>query len=391
MFVHNLIMIDQPFESFLMGGFECSTHKDKSGRRLDLISSTRHDEFAEQDYARLAEVGIRTCRDGLRWHLIEREPYRYDFSSAKNQIAASHKTGVQVMWDFFHYGYPDDIDIFSSEFLERFEAFSAAAAEFLKSEFGDRIIACPVNEISFFSWVAGTAAAFHPAKRRRGHDLKEQLVKAAITSVRCIRSASPSAKIMFTDPAIHVVTNKRTLAARYAAERYRLAQFEAFDMLMGVKSPELGGSSDIVDVIGLNYYFHNQWFFANRRKIAPGHRLYRPLSSILEEFYRRYQKPLLIAETGIEDDERADWFRYVCDQTASALTLGVPVYGICLYPIVNHPGWADDRHCHNGLWDYADNSGQREIYPPLAEEIAAQSGLFENAGAQIKTVSGRIG
>jgi hypothetical protein len=172
------------------------------------------------------------------------------------------------------------------------------------------------------------------------------------------------------------VTNQRTRSARLAAEKYRLAQFEAFDMLMGLTSPEFGGSPDIIDVIGLNYYFHNQWFFANRRKIAPDHKLYRPLSSILEEFYLRYDKPLLIAETGIEDDERPEWFRYVSEQTAEALSLGVPVYGICLYPIVNHPGWADDRHCHNGLWDYADDSGQREIYSPLAQEIAAQSELL---------------
>jgi beta-glucosidase/6-phospho-beta-glucosidase/beta-galactosidase len=369
-------MISQPFNSFLMGGFECSTHKDRGGRRLDLISSTRHDEFATQDYARLAELGIRTCRDGLRWHLIEREPFRYDFSSVKNQVTASHETGVQVMWDYFHYGYPDDIDIFSEEFLERFTSFSRATTEYLRSEFGDNIVACPVNEISFFSWIAGTAGAFHPARRRRGHELKEQLVKAAIVSTRTIRSVSASAKIMFTDPAIHVVTNQRTRSARLAAEKYRLAQFEAFDMLMGLTSPEFGGSPDIIDVIGLNYYFHNQWFFANRRKIAPDHKLYRPLSSILEEFYLRYDKPLLIAETGIEDDERPEWFRYVSEQTTEALSLGVPVYGICLYPIVNHPGWADDRHCHNGLWDYADDSGQREIYSPLAQEIAAQSELL---------------
>lgn len=71
-------MFHQQFNSFLMGGFECSTHKDKRGRRLDLIASTRHDEFAEADYGRLIEIGMKTCRDGLRWHLIEPEPFRYD-------------------------------------------------------------------------------------------------------------------------------------------------------------------------------------------------------------------------------------------------------------------------------------------------------------------------
>jgi len=371
-------MIDKPFNSFLMGGFECSTHKDNRGKRLDLIASTRHDEFAEQDYARLADIGILTCRDGLRWHLIEREPFRYDFSSVRNQIKAAHNTGVQVMWDYFHYGYPDDLDIFSPEFLVRFEAFSAAVTEFLKAELGNEPVACPVNEISFFSWMAGTAGAFFPCEKRRGHELKEQLVRAAVVSTRAIRSVCPDSRIMFTDPAIHVVTNDKSRAARVAAEKYRLAQFEAFDMLAGLRSPELGGNPDLIDIIGLNYYFHNQWFHSNRRKVPPGHRLYRPLNEILAEFYSRYQKPLMISETGIEDDERPDWFRYICEQTTAARSLSIPIYGLCLYPIVNHPGWADDRHCHNGLWDYADDSGQREIFAPLAQEIEDQSDTLKN-------------
>jgi hypothetical protein len=51
---------------------------------------------------------------------------------------------------------------------------------------------------------------------------------------------------------------------------------------------------------------------------------------------------------------------------------GARVEGICLYPIVNHPGWEDDRHCHNALWDYANEKGEREIYVPLAEELHRQ-------------------
>ena len=79
------------FNSFLMGGFECSTHRDHRGRRLDLVASTRHDEFAEQDYARLIDLGMAACRDGVRWHLIETEPYRYDFSSLQQQITAAKR------------------------------------------------------------------------------------------------------------------------------------------------------------------------------------------------------------------------------------------------------------------------------------------------------------
>jgi hypothetical protein len=88
---------------------------------------------------------------------------------------------------------------------------------------------------------------------------------------------------------------------------------------------------------------------------------------------------MVIAETGIEDDDRPDWFRYVCEQTSLARQRSISVHGVCLYPIVNHPGWADDRHCHNGLWDYADDTGHREIYEPLASEIRYQNTLLSGA------------
>src|SRR4051812_21164917 len=69
------------FQSFFSGGFECSTHRSQCGRRLDLIAATAHDKHAVYDYARLREQGIRTVREGIRWHLIEQTPNRYDFSS----------------------------------------------------------------------------------------------------------------------------------------------------------------------------------------------------------------------------------------------------------------------------------------------------------------------
>src|SRR5687767_10042954 len=90
--IRRLILLSMSFfSSFLMGGFECSTHRDRI-RRLDLIRSTRHDELALADYQRLVSLGLKTARDGVRWHLIETEPGRYDFSSLDDQIQAAKAT-----------------------------------------------------------------------------------------------------------------------------------------------------------------------------------------------------------------------------------------------------------------------------------------------------------
>jgi len=364
------------FQSFLMGGFECSTHRIKKGKRLDMIAATRHDEFARADYERMMAMNMRVARDGLRWHLIEREPFRYDFSSLENQIRAARETGIQVIWDIFHYGYPDHLDIFSPEFPARFAAFSKAAAQFLQSEPKGHLCFCPVNEISFFSWAAGEAGHFYPFAKKRGSELKRQLVRMNIAAMDAIRSVCPDARFITTEPAIHVIGSARNPAQQRAAESYRLSQFQALDMLCGRIEPELGGGEKYLDIIGLNYYFHNQWRYPKRQKIPPGHKDYRSFHQILGEFYQRYQRPLIIAETGIEDEMRPEWFRFVCEEVRIAASKGVPIEGMCLYPIVNHPGWVDERHCHNGLWDYLDEKNEREAYPPLLREIEAQQKIF---------------
>lgn len=365
------------FQSYLMGGFECSTHRNWQGRRIDVIAATRHDELAEADYARMLEIGMKTTRDGVRWHLIEREPYRYDFSSVSNQVRAAKKTGMRVVWDLFHYGYPDDLDIFSTEFSVRFAKFSEAFTRFLLSENNQTPFFCPINEISFFSWIAGKVGAFHPYRKRRSNELKRQLVRATILSIDAIREIAPDARFVQIDPAIRVTAPKHFPRSKATAANYHLSQYHAFDMICGKLAPELGGDEKYLDIIGLNYYSHNQWKHPGAERVFRGHEDYYPLNLILRDYFERYKRPILIAETGIENEARPEWFRYICEEAKIASENGVPVEGICLYPIVNHPGWDDNRHCHNGLWDYPDKVGVREIYVPLAEEIKLQQGGSE--------------
>lgn len=356
-----------------MGGFECSTHRNYQKRRIDVIAATRHDEFAEADYLRLLSLGMKTARDGVRWHLIEKKPFEYDFSSAVKQIRAAKKTGIQIIWDLFHYGFPDDLEIFSAEFPVRFAAFAKAFVEFLLEENSETPFICPINEISFFSWIAGDVGAFYPFARGRGDELKQRLVRAAILAIDRIRAFCPTARIVIADPAIHITSPSNEPRQTAIAEKHRLAQFHAFEMFAGRREPLLGGNPKYLDIIGLNYYFNNQWRFPSGRRVWRGQKNYRPFNLILQEYFERFERPIFIAETGIENDARPEWFRYIAEEARIARSKGVPIEGICLYPILNHPGWDDNRHCYNGLWDYPNDAGERQIYQPLASEISSET------------------
>ncbi|MBA3571094.1 MAG: hypothetical protein H0W34_03750 [Pyrinomonadaceae bacterium] len=135
-------------------------------------------------------------------------------------------------------------------------------------------------------------------------------------------------------------------------------------------------------------YPNNQWLcgetsFHPERWLDVSDPQYRPLSSLLLEVYERYRRPIFIAETGTESQARADWLCYVGNEVCEALELGVPLEGVCLYPIVDFPGWGDDRHCETGLWGMADAQGHRKIHRPLAEELFIQQNVVEQIRSKI--------
>jgi polysaccharide biosynthesis protein PelF len=383
------------FQSFWMGGFECSTHRLPrrkalgrfAGQRLDLIASTRHDEFALQDYARLQDAGIRTARDGVRWHLIEKTPFRYDFSSLVPMLQAARRTQTEIIWDLHHYGWPDGLNIWGAAFVDRFERFARATARVILEETGGPIYVTPVNEMSFVSWGGGDAGFLNPFAKGRGPELKAQLVRAAIAATQAVHEVDPSARIFHAEPIIHIAVDPDYPDEAPAAEAYRQSQFQAWDMIAGRFCPELGGRPEYLDVIGVNYYSNNQWIHQNpntppsrRRKdvlLPPSHPLHRPVREILSEVYERYRRPIFIAETGIEGDARPSWLRYIGQEARAASASGVQLEGLCLYPIIDYPGWGDDRHCYSGIWGYADDDGRREIYEPLAGELAHQQQLWQ--------------
>ncbi len=345
-----------------------------------MAESTGHAQFVDRDYARLRELGITTVREGLRWHIIERERGHYDFSTLTPFLTAARENGIEVIWDILHFGWPDYLDIFSDEWVVAFEQFADQFAQCMKTTDTDPIWIAPVNEISFFAWGGGDVGYLNPFCRGRGWELKRQLVRGSLAAIKAVRFHLPNAKFVSPEPVIHISGNPLVQGDQEQAERYRVSMFESWDMILGRNAGDLGGHPSNLDVIGINFYPRNQRR-NDMRPLNPCDPTYRPFHEILVEVYNRYHLPIFISETGTENEGRRAWLGYVAEEVRKAVAMGVPVHGICLYPILNHPGWDDDRHCHNGLWDYPSATGEREIYQPLAEEIRRQQKFFEKAHA----------
>jgi hypothetical protein len=359
------------FDSFFLGGFECSSHQLPEGRRLDLIEATQHGRLAEHDYRRMAAHGIRTVRDGLRWHLIEARPSQLDFSSFLPMLRAAQRAGTQVIWDLCHYGWPDHIDIWRPIFVERFAQFAAATARVVQDQGGPPPFYCLVNEVSYWSWAGGDHALMSPVARGRGLELKHQLIRAAIAATYAIREVDPRARFVHVDPIINAIPGCDE--TQDEAQAYMRAQYDSWLLMSGELWPGLGGHPSLLDIVGVNYYSNNQWIVGGPEDgctVRPFDLRYEPLHRLLATAFARLGRPMLIAETGAEGIHRAPWLDYVVDEVQTALQQGLPIEGICLYPVLDYPGWVDERSCETGLFGTADSDGERPLHDGLARSVA---------------------
>lgn len=359
------------FEGFFLGGFECSCQKLADGRRLDLLAATRHDELVDRDYARLRSVGMTACRDGIPWALAERDG-RIDLARFEPMLRAAERWDVDVVWDLMHFGWPDDVDPFSASFPTRFGRYAGVVARWLANETDRRPMIAPINEMSFLAWAGGDVRCMNPFEAARGVELKAQLVRASIEAIEAIRAVLPHARFLQPEPVIAIVPAREHPKTWARVESDNLLQYQAWDMLTGRVWPSLGGRPEYLDIVGVNFYPDNQ-FMLDGTTIRCGDERYTPFSRMLLDVWERYRRPMIVSETGSEGADRAPWLRYVAGECRAALRRGCELHGVTLYPVVNHPGWADDRHCHNGLWDYAGADGERAADPDLLAELRAQA------------------
>jgi beta-glucosidase/6-phospho-beta-glucosidase/beta-galactosidase len=361
------------FASFFQAGFECASHRRRDGVRLDLLRATGHDRYLLEDYRQCKQLGFTTIRDGLRWHLIEKAPGKHDWSSWRPALEAAEEAGVQVIWDLFHYGIPDHVDPSAEDFPERFAHFAEAAIEVQQSVSGQSPLTCPLNEINFASW-AVEVGYFPGLGSPELGAFKRQLVRTAIAAAKAIRQRWPAAILVSAEPVVHVASRSHRRADVRIAETARVGQFEAYDWIVGRDKPELGGDPSLVDVIGVNFYPHNQWY-QDGATIPAGHHEYRPLSDMLVEVAERYNKPLFLSETGAEGSAKPSWLHYVCNEVRDAQSRGAAIEGICWYPITAYPGWDNSRHADAGLLSTITAEGSRQVDERLFEEYQIQRKL----------------
>jgi beta-glucosidase/6-phospho-beta-glucosidase/beta-galactosidase len=348
------------FPGFFMAGFECSTFVWKDGERKDYVKITGHDRHLRDDYHRLMQLGIGVVREAIRWPLVDRGGGRFDFSTVDPLLEVMREFHVAPIWDLCHYGFPDGCDPLSDESLDRFVAYCRAVAAYLIPRTPGPRFFTPMNEITFLSAAATDMGWVYPFAKGRNAEMKRALCRMAIEGAKALRAADAGARMVHVDPIIHAVPppDRPDLADEAWEHAYEEA-YEGWDMLCGKMHPELGGSPEILDIVGVNVYNFSQAQIAadkSREVLGPRDPRRKPLGELLKFAWDRYHRPIIIGETSGHQDKRAEWLRMTMEESMKALNSGIDLQGVCLYPCVDIPDWQTQKWAKIGIFDIEDRA-----------------------------------
>ena len=349
------------FPTFFLSGFECSTFDWKEEGRRDVADELQHYAHADEDYAMLASLGIGVAREGIPWPLVEKGDSEYDFSRIDPFLDAQRRHAILPIWDLCHYGYPDGLDPLGrpDEFERRFAAYARAAARYVaeRAHHGP-LCFTPINEPTFWGYMGGEWGWCAPFGRTR-EDRRRftlTLARADIAACKAIREDFPDARFVHIDPLIWVVppNDRPDLADEAHRESYDDA-YIAWDVISGQKHAEYGGSPELIDVLGFNNYSFGQMEYSGGGKpnnaLEPGDPRIRSVCDLLEEAWKKYRRPCIVAETSGLHGGRPEWLDDVTSESLAAVNRGVDLHGICLFPAVDMQDWHSREWLHMGIAD----------------------------------------
>jgi hypothetical protein len=177
------------------------------------------------------------------------------------------------------------------------------------------------------------------------------------------------------DPLVQVVAPRDRPDLLEAADHETYVDtFLAWDILYGKEHPELGGSPEILDIVGANNYSFGQMEYREQgphQALEPNDDRIKPLCELMRWVWERYHRPMIIGETSGLEAGRDEWLRDVMDESLAAVNAGIDLHGICLFPAVDMPDWHTGEWLHNGICDLKEegNDLKRMPYEPYIAEL----------------------
>jgi beta-glucosidase len=336
----------------IIGAFESTylPHHD-----TDIFESTAHHINWKQDLDLLAGCGVTRLRYPVRWHRVEAEENNFDWSDTDRVLHHMRDNGFRPIIDLVHHtSYPRWLDggfadpRFGPAYLRYTETFA------LRYPWVEEYTL--FNEPFSTLFLAGHEGIWPPYQHGMPTFVGQLLnvLPAVAAASRAYAGLLPGARHVWVDACEHH-TGAGAGGSAYAAmaNERRFLVLDSFlgkgydpDGPLGELLRDVGGERLLelepgrVDILGLDYYAHCQWHFED-----PGGSIYTPdplpLAAQINLYWQHYGLPCLVTETNIRGrtSDRATWFKYVLEQCERARGMGVPLRGLCWFPVIDSTDW----------------------------------------------------
>lgn len=348
----------------LIGAFE-STYQPAFD--VDGMESTGHDVQWQSDLRLLHDAGIRRLRYPIRWHRVERERGHYDWQHTDKVLGWMADNDLSPIVDPLHHtSYPAWLGGFTDpQFGPAYLRFLEAVAERYPHIDGYTLFNEP-----FTTFLLGGHEGLWPP-HLSGMEGFVALARAVLPTLaeasRRYAELLPHAEHVWVDACEHhtAAAPEGVAFTEYANDR----RFFVLDAFLGrfldtdrpfVRDLVANGGEDLlhlepgrIDVLGLDYYAHNQWEFTGDGEGRMHAAAPPPLATVMMEYADRYSVPVLLGETNIRGyaSDRASWLKYTLEQCEVAAEAGVDVRGYCWFPFVDSCDWDSILCRHEGNVD----------------------------------------
>jgi beta-glucosidase/6-phospho-beta-glucosidase/beta-galactosidase len=386
-------------------------------RALDEYELMGHYDHWREDLALAKQLGVKALRWGVPWYRVEPQPGQFDWRWTDEVIPyIVEELGITPIVDLMHSGCPFWLhrEFANEEYPRAVAAYAAAFAERYK-----RLTRwyTPLNEPIVNALMCGMRGQWPPYLRGDSGYVRilMQVAKGIVRTVEAIKGIQPDATM------VHVEATGMSRAARedlapLALEEQRRG-FLCYDLLTGRVTPDhplftwlvrngappddlrdLARAPLALDVLGLNFY--PQWSTRQIAVDAKGQLVSRVaekdgagFANLIEDFYRRYNVPIMITETSAKGREsiRSRWLDTSLAAIKRLRSAGVPVLGYTWFPMFTMIDWRyrtsrgplDEYKIELGLFTLGDGD-TRWRATPLVEQFRR---CVENPVEAIGTLS----
>lgn len=348
----------EPGRFMFATGIECSYPRVLGGRwRMDELEATEHYRYWQRDLELVHELGLRYLRYGPPYHLIHQGRGKYDWSFTDQVTQAMEDLGIEPIMDLCHFGVPDWLGTFQNDAFP--EAFAEYAGAFAARYPGVKLYT-PINEMYVTARMSTLDGVWNEQIRteRAYVTATRHVAKASLLGIHAILRQNPRARFVNSESSEFFQACCPDPHIQQIADFENQRRFIALDLLYGVplrpdvlrhmldhgmprEEYEWFMSQRVARycVLGIDYYTWNEKVINHEGRPESLGELF-GWFVIVQQYYRRYGRPLMHTETNHPDARDAPgWLWRQWHNVQMMRRSGVPVVGMTWYSLQDQVDW----------------------------------------------------